>query len=440
MLDFIAHPNDAFRVGDFLNQGLADEKWTEFRAAVAFVKRSGTRHINHALKAFNARASTRVRISIGVDKGGTSFEGATDLLDSVGTKGQVWVFKNPNALYHPKIYLFKNEYSADVIVGSVNLTQGGLYENYEGSVRAQLDLTDENDKNFLFAIESALDFWSIPTSDKVCLPLTEPLLGVLAMCGDLPTENESSTAEKAIQIAKKAEHQGQSPFGSLKTKSAPKIPKQPKQPKQLASATSSTTLSGAESGTVSSVVPLTFGMTFQETDIGVGKKNKRKDGSDKQGRSPEIFIPILALDLKPIFWGWFDKYNPDPSKYVADTSWASKLKNKEWIAKKQAKTRLKPRPLDKLDWNNVAIQLFGHTTLSDATIWFNPKKTDIRMRHPDFRAMASVDDIMIVRQGVIGSGYEYLIQVIPKNDPNYATFLARLTHTVPHSLKKIGYF
>lgn len=441
MVDFIAHPDDPFRVGDFLVQGFADEKWAEFRAAIAFVKRSGTKHIHDPLQAFNSRASTSVRISIGVDKGGTSLEGATDLLDAVGSKGHVWVFKNSNALYHPKIYLFKNDSAADVIVGSVNLTQGGLYENYEGSVRVELDLTNDNDKKFLESIEAALDYWITPTTDNICLPLTEPLLTVLATCGDLPTEIESRDAEEATRTAKKAKHPGQSPFGSVKTQPAPIVPKGKKdQSKSSAAigttATGSASPTGAVVATTTELVPLTFGMTLQKTDVGKGQTTK-----GKEPRSPEVFIPLLALDLKPDFWGWLTPFSPDPSKYVADSGWATDPEHAKWIAGELAKPNRKPRPLDKLDWENVTLQLAGHSGMVDSSFWFNPIKKDIRIRAEPLRSAGKIDDILLVRQGSKSSGYEYSIEVVPTTDPRYPIFLARLTHKIKHpSLKKIGYF
>lgn len=67
-VDFIAQPQATFRIGDFLKQSFADPQWTEFRAAVAFVKRSGTKHIREPLEEFSQRGGL-VKISAGVDAG-----------------------------------------------------------------------------------------------------------------------------------------------------------------------------------------------------------------------------------------------------------------------------------------------------------------------------------------------------------------------------------
>ena len=130
-MDFIAQPLGQVRLGEFLLAHLADPRWTVFRAAVAFVKRSGTRYVRQALQEFSRRAE--VRISVGVDLCGTSREGLTDLLALA--PGGVFVYRNSGPYtFHPKVYLFKSATHADVLTGSGNLTGGGLFTNYEASL------------------------------------------------------------------------------------------------------------------------------------------------------------------------------------------------------------------------------------------------------------------------------------------------------------------
>ena len=61
------------RLGDLLNRRLQDDQWTRFRAAVAFVKRSGVRHIADSLRAFARHG--QITMTVGVSMGGTSVEG-----------------------------------------------------------------------------------------------------------------------------------------------------------------------------------------------------------------------------------------------------------------------------------------------------------------------------------------------------------------------------
>ncbi len=80
---------------------------------------------------------------VGIDHGGTSHEGLRDLLCSVSPNGTVVVFhiRLPHT-FHPKIYLFKSTTAADIVVGSGNLAEGGLFSNYEASLRLELNLAE----------------------------------------------------------------------------------------------------------------------------------------------------------------------------------------------------------------------------------------------------------------------------------------------------------
>ncbi len=137
IVEILSSPQEQGRLGEVLLAQLRDTRWSEFRAAVAFVKRSGVQHLGEAIRDFARRGS--VRISVGVDFGGTSQEGMTELLRCAGD-GHAWVFHNTNgSTFHPKLYLFRNDAEAFVVVGSGNLNQGGLFTNYEASIALGLD-------------------------------------------------------------------------------------------------------------------------------------------------------------------------------------------------------------------------------------------------------------------------------------------------------------
>ena len=147
------HPN---RLGDVLNLRLQNPRWTTFRAAVAFVKRSGINRIADSLRAF--AQCGHIRMAVGVDVRGTSVEGLASLLDCVGDGGEVWVFHNENGpTFHPKMYVFSNDRSAEVIIGSGNLTRGGLFENYEASIALALDLADPDDHALFTGVEAVFN-------------------------------------------------------------------------------------------------------------------------------------------------------------------------------------------------------------------------------------------------------------------------------------------
>jgi hypothetical protein len=66
-----------------------------------------------------------------------------------------------NLLFHPKFYLACGDTQARLIVGSANLTLGGLNNNIEASMVLDFDLTNDDDKAIIDNIEVLLS--SLPT-------------------------------------------------------------------------------------------------------------------------------------------------------------------------------------------------------------------------------------------------------------------------------------
>ena len=93
----------------------------------------------------------------------------------------------PFVTFHPKIYLFKSAVAADIVVGSGNLTGGGLFANYEAAIRLRLNLTVPNDAAILMDVEKVLDRWSDQSGGTARL-LDEQLLANLAAWGLIPPE------------------------------------------------------------------------------------------------------------------------------------------------------------------------------------------------------------------------------------------------------------
>ncbi len=262
-------------------ENLSNSKWTIFRAAVAFVKNSGVKHIKAALGDF--LASGDAKISAGIDHAGTSKEGLTELLLALGSKGKGWIFHNSGArsTFHPKVYLFENATNAECFIGSGNLTEGGLYTNYEAFVHVKLVKTEVEDQAVLDRLGSILNTWT-DESERVALKLSPELIQELSEKGLLPTEAQIAqiTGETKSELRSNAmQSQGKSPFGSKAVRPAPKpapgakgIPARPAR----SVATTETKLAG-------------FFMILQQTDVGVGQTTR---GTSR--RSPEIFIPLGA--------------------------------------------------------------------------------------------------------------------------------------------------
>lgn len=181
----IAQPFSEQSLGATLRAALSDQilSFHTFRAAVAFVKRSGVQYIQIELQQF-VQSGGFAQIVVGIDQLGSSLEGLTGLLNAVGEQGSVWVNRTTETYvtFHPKVYLFVADRIALLIVGSGNLTEGGLYTNDEASLMYWLDLEKTDDQVLLQEINTYLDQWS-DVDDGNAVLLTADLLNELVEMG-----------------------------------------------------------------------------------------------------------------------------------------------------------------------------------------------------------------------------------------------------------------
>ena len=193
-----------------------------------------------------------------------------DLTDSA--LGEAYIFHNEaRSTFHPKIYLFHNDTDAECFIGSGNLTQGGLFTNCEAFVHLRLNRNDREDSRLLANIEELLDEWS-DLSLGCVRRLTVGLTTQLHEAGLVPTEKQMREAEEKIRSVVTrgtSAKQARKLFAAVKFKRAPRVVATTKRARRAAKKTSAATA-------------LTFVMTLQKTDVGVGQVTA---GTSK--RSPE---------------------------------------------------------------------------------------------------------------------------------------------------------
>ena len=260
------------RLGEVLNLCLQDPRWTTFRAAVAFVKRSGVIQIAGSLRAFAQRG--HIRMTVGVDMGGTSVEGLASLLECLGGRGEAWVFHNENGpTFHPKMYVFSNDRNAEVIIGSGNLTRGGLFDNYEASIALTLNLTDADDHALFTSLEDILDAYT----DRVpgtAVALTHETLERLR--ADRYVVPEAEMRRPARRPAAGIQEYGVPPAGGQLFRHVP-VPPPPPAPV---------------------VAPANL------TPRGVDEPRRGLAIQIKPHGNGEIFLSVTATRQNPAFFGW----------------------------------------------------------------------------------------------------------------------------------------
>ena len=117
----------------------------------AFANKGGLLQIRDALLPI-ANITT---VIIGIRNGITSAQGLQTAIEFGCTTYAVDTGSR-NVIFHPKIYFSRNADEARLIVGSANLTVGGLNSNIEASVLMTLDLEEEADAAFVADIETKI--------------------------------------------------------------------------------------------------------------------------------------------------------------------------------------------------------------------------------------------------------------------------------------------
>lgn len=377
-MDLIIQPGGPLRLGDFLDTHLRDKAWTEFRAGIAFAKYSGVRHIVSALSDFVGRGGS-VQIAVGVDFGGTTAEGLKALIDCVGTKNEIWVYHNEcGSTFHPKFYLFKHQDGhADVAIGSGNLTEGGIFTNYEASVMLTLDPKVKHDALVLAQAEGALGSWCDVSSGLarlVDLALIEKLLEQ----GYILTERQAAKTTSAKARGSGKPGATRKPlFAAVAVTRPPSTPRWPTAP-----VVGGMTLAAPEIEIPPAANVTGFLMTLQKTDVGVGQVT-----SGTSRRSPEIFIPLAARDYAPDFWGW-------PLSFAKDTT--------------------KPGKMDR-----PGVKIWLGTKTIDVNMMTWPDKHDFRLRSEALRSAGSIGDILRLEKSDSSIGFEYLAYIVPQGTMEY---------------------
>lgn len=177
LLDFIEHATTA--------------GFDELRIAVAWAKRSGLGRIWDSLSAFRAQGG-KVTIILGVSEGGATREGLEIALD---VADEAFVFHDPGRTFHPKVYLASSAGPRSLIVGSSNLTAGGLGWNHEASLWVDWDAGEGNE------VTDAVSEWfdALTGEQGSCVPLTAALIDDIEKSKDivLGSERRARRVQKA---------------------------------------------------------------------------------------------------------------------------------------------------------------------------------------------------------------------------------------------------
>ena len=142
-LDFILQAVTTANHAEAIRELLGLPKPTQVLVSVGFVRESGLDAVEAAIKPLAAK----VRFFVGIRNEITSIQAIKRLL-VMNVELYAVDTGSRKTIFHPKLYFAASAKQAMAIIGSANLTFGGLHNNIEVSTLMKLDLSNAADKKF----------------------------------------------------------------------------------------------------------------------------------------------------------------------------------------------------------------------------------------------------------------------------------------------------
>jgi HKD family nuclease len=380
------------------------------RVAVAWARDEGAGWFLDALHPL-----ARIQVVVGMNERGTTVEALLRLLPAVETL--CVFFKHPRQTFHPKLYWFESPpdgewNSATVIIGSSNLTRGGLFTNFESSLVAVVDRTDASTEEMAL-MASVKDEWhSYVDSPYAHSVVNEDSIRSLFEDGYLSSEavlrrerrhaGRQETARAGLPTAPPPRIAA-SPFASVEVP----FPVQPPKPAPVPQ---------PEDVDLPGEPPLPdrfFVRTLTENDV------RKLVGNATGTFEPDI--GEIARDRYPAFWGWPDNYSEITRTLPRD----------EWAARGR---------------------LFSAASVAgvdvEVMLWYRPERPGHAAEHrvrlgpiPVVRAATppsfSENSLVVFERAASTSVYDFIVRLLTANDPGYDDYAAYLSEERPRH--RFGY-
>jgi len=180
-------------LGDKLKSLLRSGEFSKLNIVVAFAKNSGVQRLIDDFDAF-IKSGGEINAYLGVDFDGTTYEALSALLPR--TTSLYIIHAETEQTFHSKLYNFTSEDKNLLIVGSNNLTGGGLWTNMESSLIVSSDNKDDTtvQDEFISYIQSlrSLD------ESKSCMQInSQNDIDLLLRKGYIQTEIETLIKNKS---------------------------------------------------------------------------------------------------------------------------------------------------------------------------------------------------------------------------------------------------
>lgn len=395
-----------------IRRGATSHRGGRGRIVVAWARDDGVCWLLQALD----RQIQNLEVIVGLNEGGTTVEALLRLLPEV--RSLMVFFKHPRQIFHPKIYWFDdgtdNPRRVTLIVGSSNLTHGGLLTNYEASMVAELDPRRKpEDRHLLREIVAA--WQQLVTAPYAHTVSTTGAVERLYQDGYLVLER---TLRRRQRLSARVERSTQ---GVFPTAPPPQFPAPPFEPinipfplRQEVPEEPEPLPEDVDPAGVPPLADRFFVRTLTANDI-----------EKLHGRRPGTFEPDLgetARNRFPAFWGW-------PAMYEEVVR---QLPRREW----KVKARL-VSSLTEPDGVEMMVTLWyrearpGHP--AEHRLGLGPIGVVRMAIHPAFDA----NGVIVVQRAATTADHQFVVRLLTAQDPGYQDFRTYLMEDRPQH--RFGY-
>ena len=353
-----------------------------------------------------------VDVVVGMAGRSTSAE-ALSLLLTLSRRTFVY-HKHHRQTFHPKLYMFDDggspPFDAALLVGSSNLTGGGLFQNIEGNLVSKLRPSSREEDGTIY--DSVVAEVEGLLTSPFCEQLdTNERISELLQDGYISTEQ--ALAQRRVRESINAARRGQH-------RQRPEAPPPPLPPFTLPKLEVSFSLPNVEEtsleiGTTGETLPVNTDPTEQfyvRTLTG-------NDVNKLQGRTPgtaEWDIGETARDAMPLFWGWPDQY--------------------ETVVRQR----------ERLEWKTTGLLQSsvtpGYESEVDIVLWYREKRPghapEHRLRIGPGAALAEATpsdfdttSLVVLERLPATRTHTFLVHLLTSNDPEYADYVRYLRHHRP---------
>lgn len=226
-INLVGQPySDSSNLHQFMASGCRAASYTHLRIATAWAKQSGLMRIEDHLRSFRGRGG-RVTCVVGISEGGATRQGL-HLTHKICDKS--YVLHDARRTFHPKVYFFTGPNDWSLLIGSNNLTAGGVFWNYEAALEASGSYGEPQDANLAQQIEDWFD--TLLNDTEICKPLDLDIIKQLIESPQYRIGDEirmrsrhasRSTAQTDSLFGRSHKGKKGDPYGSAKEVSGPGV-------------------------------------------------------------------------------------------------------------------------------------------------------------------------------------------------------------------------